>query len=129
MLQQYLSFRPNLITLQLSENAQNIATFGKDFAELVEEIRRSVPDAELILIGDFWNEEKSKIKRKLAESLNIPFVDLSRISDVKYMCQLGSYVWGDDGKVHEVYHEGVSMHPGDNAMEYIAKAIIHCIEV
>ena len=36
---------------------------------------------------------------------------------------LGTTVYGNDGVAHEINHDGVAKHPGDDAMKYIAEEI------
>ncbi len=124
----YLSGDLDLITLQLSENASDLTTFERDFEELIGHIREKCPDAELVIVDDFWSDEKSQIKSRTAKKLSVDFADLGRIRGVKsYQSEIGALVYGDDGIQHIVDHEGVAAHPGDKGMKYIAEAIVELV--
>lgn len=125
----YLSKDLDLISIQLGENVLDLSTFQSDFEYLLDYIKSSFPKAQLIVIGDFWeNAERDKIKQKVAEQCEVPYVDLTEIKDrEEYMAELGTSVYGDDKVWHKIEHGGVARHPGDNGMDYIARKIIEII--
>lgn len=129
LLDQYLDPRLNLITLQLSENVTNTATFEADFLELIEYIKEKAPYAQIIIIDDFWDAGyKSDIKEEVAIVADVSFVSLDEIKgDDAYRCGLGTTVYDENGHPHIVEHEGVAIHPNDLAMEYIANSVISFI--
>ena len=119
----------DLITLQLSENAVQSRSLGKNLADLVRYIQKKCPKAQLIIVDDFWSNAKSSAKKKTARSLNIPFADLSAIrGKEEYMQSLGSVVYGSDGGAHIIDREDVAKHPNDKGMAAIAQAIIKQIK-
>lgn len=127
LIKPYLNTMISLVTIQLGENIGNISTLDADFRELLSCIRNNAPQAEIVVIGDFWNPNGTRaiIKKRVADTEGLGFIDLSDIGDNKeYMCGLECQVYGDDGKKHVVNHEGVAKHPNDKAMEVIAKRII-----
>ncbi len=125
----HLSSDLDLVTIQLSENASDLTTFERDLEELIEHIREKCPDARIILVDDFWSDDKSKIKSRVAKNMDIQFANLGEIRGVKkYQSEMGAIVYGDDGSEHAVDHEGVAAHPGDKGMEYIAHAIIFVLK-
>lgn len=129
LLDVYLDLRIDLITIQLSENASDINAFEEDYVELIKYIQDKCPNAQIIIIDDFWdNSYKSTIKEKVALDFRISFVSLSDIKgDSYYQCGLGSVVFDDEGNPHTVEHEGVAVHPNDLGMKYIASAVIKAI--
>lgn len=129
LLDPYMDSRLNLVTIQLSENVSNMDTFEEDFTKLINYIREKSPEAQIIIIDDFWNSrDKSTIKARVAQKFNIAFVNLSEIKgNADYQCGLGTIVYDDEGNPHIVEHDGVAIHPGDLGMEYIANAIIDLI--
>lgn len=129
MIEPYLSDKLNLVTIQLSENAGDLSTFQSDYTELINHIKEKCPEAQILLVDDFWSNEKSNLKKEIASSNNISFVDLSEIRGMKeYQCGMNTIVYGDDGKENKVEHEGVAAHPGDKGMKFIADAIINMIK-
>ena len=121
----YLSADLDLITIQLSENVRDLTTFHADYLELIAYLKKSCPNAKIILIDDFWSDEKAALKKAVADELTIPFADLSAArGNTLYHCGMGTTVYGDDGAPHTVDHQGVANHPGDKGMRFIADAVL-----
>ncbi len=115
----------HLITIQLSENANDLSTFSEDLTELIAYVHARCPQARLLLIDDFWDSRKSAIKAQVAAQAHIDFISLDKIrNDKNAQCGIGTVVFGDDGTSHKVEHTGVATHPGDVGMQYIADSII-----
>ena len=129
VLDPYLTEEIDLVTIQLGENATNLKTLETDFLYLLEYIQEKVPEAQMIVIGDFWEyKERDSLKEKAADSCGVPFIDLSEIKDnTEYECGIGTVVFDAEGKSHTVEHEGVAGHPNDKAMGYIAEKIINVL--
>lgn len=128
MLDKYLSTSLNLITIQLSENANDLTSFESDYNEMIAYIKAKAPNAQIIIVDDFWDAYKSTSKHNIANENNVDFADLSGVrGDDKYKCGLDTIVYGDNGAEHTVTHGGVANHPGDLGMEYIANQIIKLI--
>jgi len=128
IIDRYLSDKLNLVTIQLSENANNTSTLESDYVSLINYIKRKAPNAEIILIGDFWDKDKTAIKARVAESTGAKLASLDDIvGDSSYKCGLNTTVYSDDGVAHTVTHDGVANHPGDRGMEYIANKVISLI--
>ncbi|MBR6427550.1 MAG: SGNH/GDSL hydrolase family protein [Clostridia bacterium] len=118
----------NLITVQLSENVTEKATLEEDFRELVNYIKNKCPDADIVVVDDYYNSEYSAMKKRVAEERGVKFADLSAIrGNAEYTVGMGTTVYGSDGTPHKIEHLGVSGHPGDKGMKYIANAIIGCL--
>lgn len=83
LLDPHLDSRLNLVTIQLSENVSNMDTFEEDFNELVNYIHEKTPDAQIIIIDDFWaTGDKSDIKERVANINGLAFVDLEAIKEM-----------------------------------------------
>lgn len=125
----YLSDKIDLVTIQLSENVSDNSTFESDFQYMVKYVAEKCPNAQIIVIDDFWDDEKSEMKKNAvdsvkAEGLNVGWVDLSEIRNKsEYQAGIGAIVYDKDGKEHSIKHDGVAMHPNDSAMGYYAKNI------
>ena len=119
------------ITVQLSENASDLSTFEKDCESLFLHIREMCGDeCQIIVVDDFWSDEKSEMKKRVAEELGLCFVDLSDIrGKSEYQAGMGTVVSGLDGIEHIIEHSGVAAHPGDEGMKYIAEKVIEEINV
>lgn len=125
----YLTEDLDLVTLQLSENVTDLSTFTQDYMYLVNYIKEKCPDAQVITIDEFWDNGKASLKKRVAEKCGVGFADLSAIRGLpEYQCGYGTVVYGDDGAEHKVLHTGVSGHPGDKGMQYIADAVIALLE-
>jgi hypothetical protein len=130
LLDDYLSEKIDLITIQLGENANDISTYESDFEELIAYVREKAPNASVCVIGDFWsNEDRDEQKEAAAASMQVPYVSLAEIKDNSdYMVGMGATVYGDDGEAHTVEHSGVATHPGDNGMAYIAREVLKVVK-
>lgn len=125
----YLSDKIDLVTIQLSENVTDTTTFENDFREMVQYISNRCPDAQIIVIDDFWDGNKSLVKRNAIEDLDVDFIDLNEIrGKPEYKAGLGTIVYDADGGSHVIEHKGVAAHPGDAGMRYYAEEIIRLIE-
>jgi hypothetical protein len=132
LLDELLTSGIDLVTVQMSENVNDFSTFKSDFQSLIRHIQEKCgQDVIIIIIDDYWDDDKSEIKRSIVEELkdpNIMFVDLSDIrGDSEYLCKLGTIIYGSDGAAYENEHEGVAAHPGDKGMKVIADRIINCV--
>ena len=115
----------DLITIQLSENANDLSTFSKDLIDLINYIHTHCPHAKILLIDDFWDNNKASIKSQVATQTHVDFISLDAVrNNPTAQCGLGTTVFGDDGTPHKVEHQGVAVHPGDSGMQYIANQII-----
>lgn len=125
----YLTSGLDLVTVQLSENASDLSTFEADFSSLLRHIREKCGDeTQIIVIDDFWSDERSGIKKAVAEELGVDFVDLSDIRGKdEYKAGMGTKVSGEDGEEHIIEHSGVANHPGDEGMRIIAERIIQYV--
>ena len=125
VLDSYLSSNLDLVTIQLSENASNIDTFETDCEELFNYIKDKAPNAQIIIIDDFWDKgDKSKMKKKAAEALGFDFVSLDDIKGkLEYQAGIGAVVEDKEGNKHTIEHSGVAAHPGDEGMKEIAERV------
>ena len=129
LIDRYLNDGIDWIIVQLGENVTDTTTFEADYVALLLHLHEAVPNAKLLTIGSVWkNETIDSIKQRVSEGLGIAYVDLAEIQDdPKYQAGLGTTVLGEDGKKHLIGHEGVSKHPGDPGMEYIAEKVMMVI--
>ena len=117
------------LVLQFGENVADAddsnSTFESDYKTLIDHIKEELPKTQIITIGTFWEDEiREKVKKKVADEEGVDYVDLSEIADKPYYeAGIGTKVEGDDGKIHEIEHSGVAIHPGDRGMNWIAKAL------
>lgn len=115
----------DLVTVQLSENLPSLTTFESDFEYLIQHIREKAPNARILILDDFWYQNRGYIKAVVAARSGITFVSLAEIrGNTDYQCGLGTVVYDADGGEHIVEHAGVAGHPGDSGMQYIADAIL-----
>lgn len=56
-LDHYLSSDLDLITVQLAENASDLATYQEDYVSLLEHIKDKAPNARILVVGDFWSRD------------------------------------------------------------------------
>lgn len=130
VLDRYLTSGIDLVTVQLSENCYDISTFVEDFESLIKHIKELSPGAQIIVIDDFGNVDKHKMKKAVCEKMGIDFVDLSDFYGRDgYKAGMGTVVAGADGAEHVIEHSGVAGHPGDAGMRAIADRIIEKIQL
>ena len=124
LLDVYLSNKLSLVTIQLGENASDISSYKEDLKNLVKYIKDKAPKAKIIIIDDFWDKEKSRIRKEVAEDLKLDFADLSEIRGNKdYQSREGLIAKGIHGENITVSKEAET-HPDDKGFKYIAEKII-----
>lgn len=125
-----LSNELNLVTIQLSENASDLSTFESDFEELIRYVQKRAPNAQLLVIGDFWDkEQKDERKQQACAETGVQFISLNEIKGLEqYQCGMKTTVYDSDGNPHIVEHSGVAKHPGDIGMKWIADQIIEAVK-
>ena len=130
LLDPYLYEQLNLVTIQLSENVQDLTTYEKDYEELISYVQSKAPKAQIIVVGDFWDAgDKTILKKVAANATGATFVSLNDIiGDPEYQSAMGAIVYDPEGGEHVVDHEGVAGHPGDKGMEYIAQGILDAMK-
>ncbi len=125
----FLSRELDLVTIQLSENVHDLGTFEEDLTLLVQTIRQYAPNARIILVDDFWDRDKSAIKRRVASQLDLPFADLAGIrGSASYQNRIGEPVFDPVTGQGMVLNDFVASHPNDRGMLYIANRIIGQIQ-
>ena len=126
----YLVPQVDLITIQLGENAKYVDTFEIDFEALIHHIQNKCPNAQIIVIGDFWKfVDRDEIKKRVSKKAKVEFIDLSMIREnPDYMAGVGSVVYDERGVEHSILHEGVAKHPNDKGMAFIARKILNVIK-
>lgn len=116
----------DLVTVQLGENVVDSSTFESDLQYLVSYIQDNCPEAQIIIIGNFWADDQLDLmKQSVADVNHTEYLSLSEIQNKDYYCGIGTVIEDDKGIEHIVNHNGVAKHPNDKAMEYIAKSIIN----
>jgi len=129
-LDKYLEADTDLITIMLGENVDNINELQENMITLIDYVKSKSPKAELIMIGMFWSDKiKDEIKKKVAEVVQIPFIELASKYDNDYFhSKIGSSVGEDIGEEkHKIDNVFVARHPGDTGMRAIANEILACI--
>ena len=122
----YLKPDLDLVTIFLGENIEDTSNLDYDFQNLINYIRYKSPEAKIIMIGMFWQDQDryltiEQIKRNVSEANQIPFVDLSEIANNdSYRAGMKTLVSGDDGAMHAIDDWAVAAHMNDSAMKYLA---------
>ena len=120
----YLSTDLDLVTIQLGENVMDTTYMQSDFETLISYVKTKAPNAKIIVIGQFWqNDVIDAAKRAACSTQGVPFVDLSPIWGMEYRIGMDAVVWGADGLTHTITDMAVAMHPNDAAMAYIGNAV------
>ncbi len=130
VLDPYLSPKLNLVTIQLSENVSDTTTFETDLEALINYVKEKAPDAQILVIDDFFNDgDKEEMKKTAAANTGVQFLSLDEIKgNPEYTCGLGTVVFDAVGNGHIVEHGGVAAHPGDKGMQFIADTIIDALK-
>lgn len=136
LLDPYLSGKLELVTIQLGENAiPDAAGFAADFPKLIQYIRGKAPNAQIVIVGNFWNcAVETAVKQQCAAAGGLAYVDLSDISVEPYVTGTSSpYVFGNElaydanGVGHTCSKEAVSCHPNNAGMQVIAQRILRTV--
>ena len=103
-LDSYLSPNLDLITIQLGENVKDTSTLEKDYEDLINYVKDKAPEAQIVVIGEFWrDEEKDSDKKQACEATDASFVNLSSMwDDTSFQAGMGSTVYGSDGEAHTI---------------------------
>ncbi len=125
-LDELLDRRPDFITVQLGENANDLTDFETDFIQLLRYVSEKVPGAKIAVIGDFWeNGDRDRMKERAANLARVSYLPLGSIKDnPAYQCGMHTVVRDPQGNLHTVEHEGVAAHPGNIGMQAIADIIL-----
>lgn len=125
-----LSDELDLVTIQLGENASDLSTFESDFEELIRYVQKGAPNAQILVIGDFWDEEKKdEMKRQACEETVVKFIRLDEIKGMnQYQCGMNTTVYDSNDNPHIVEHAGVADHPGDEGMKWITDQIVKAVK-
>lgn len=121
----------DLVVIQLGENARDTTNFEADYETLVEFVKNNNPEAQVVLVGDFWYKAgRDAMKIGVAERLNCDYVDISDFrKNLKYQSYKGDKVYGEDGNIHEVDFDPVTVHPNDLGMKTIAERILDKVDL
>lgn len=122
-----LSDKLNLVTIQLGENVIDDSHYEDDLEILIAYVRQRAPEAEIVVIGDFWDKNRNGQRKQAAKRQNVLFADLSDIIGNKdYQSKEGIVCTLDDGSTIAVSKEAET-HPGDKGMAYIAERVMEQI--
>ena len=120
----YLSDKLDLVSIQLGENAFNLSTYQEDLKSLIAYVRKKAPKATIIVIGDWWSDDRNAMRKAAASETGCLFADLSEVMrDTAYQSKAGTICYIEDGSTIEVSEEAAT-HPGDKGMKYIADAVM-----
>ncbi len=95
LLDEYLDEKLNLVTIQLGENVIDMETFETDYEELIRYIQRKAPQAQIIVVDEFWRDDnKSAQKVETVNNTGVQFVNLDEIKEkAEYQCGIGTMVY------------------------------------
>lgn len=114
----------DLVVLRLGENVTYYSDFQNQYKILIQYIQSKVPNATIILGGQFWtNATKETAMQNAANELGLPFVSVKHLDSATYKQTVGGVVQGDDGLPHTITDSGVANHPNDLGMLKIAEAL------
>lgn len=129
LLDDLLKISYDYIVLQLGENVFSIDTLEGDFYSLLKYLKKSSPDADILVCSSFFiKDDVDDIKRRVC----------SKIKEVKYVSfkdirGIVPYIAGNnieiklDNKIFHINHNGVAIHPGDKGMEIYADRLFEAI--
>lgn len=128
LLDVYLDKKLNLVTIQLGENVSDLKNFEQDLIDLINYIKQKAPEAQIIIIGDFWDSQKNNIRKSAAQKTKCAFADLSEIIGNKtYQSKKGAVGYYNKNETY-VVNERMETHPNDKGMEYIANKIFSLVK-
>ena len=121
----YLSPAIDIISLQLGENVSQLdKTYEIDLQILVDYVRQAAPKAQIVIIDDFWDTNRSKVRQRVADKTNCLFADLASIRGKReYQSREGIVCYMIDGSM-EYVTKNAETHPGDEGMHFIAESVL-----
>lgn len=130
LIDNYLSNKIDLITIQLGENVTDTSTFESDLLYFVQYVKEKAPETQIIIIGNTWkNDIIENAKMNVAKLEKVDYIDLKEIQDnEEYRNKLGDIVYDKDGNSHAINYDAVAAHPNDKAMSYIAEKLLEKIK-
>ena len=125
----YLNQKPDLVTIQLAENASNIDTFQEDYVELIQYIQTKSPNTFIICLGAILGSvSKTALIKSAAEECDVQFIDFTNIYTLpNFKSAMGTTIYKANGETFTVTHSGVAGHPGDEGFRLIAQEILRVI--
>ena len=109
------AFQADIVVFRLGENVvkENFPYLKEATKEFLAYL--TPPNASVLLTSGFWkNEERDRAIMEAALEMGYPCIDIAHTDDS--MMALGKFA-----------HHGVSIHPGDEGMEMIARKILEAI--
>ena len=132
----------DLVTVDLGENCNRDIdknVFEADFLSLLQYIKSKVPDAQIIVIGDFYSNPKlggkgarAELEHKAADAVGAAFVDVEDMEDnPDYMAFSVSPAIATDenGDEYEMTESAILWHPSDLGMSVIAERLFERVDV
>lgn len=113
----------DLVVVQLNENAAYSETMQSSWEALYDYIRSVCPNANIIQIIGWYNADKYSAISNAAINKGVTLIDCSYYTGLGQYA-LGDYVTGSDGVYHAISNSGVTAHPSDIGLYYIAKMIL-----
>ena len=132
-LKKTLKKKAQLLVIQYGDNVRNASFFEAALTDLVQYIQKLSPDTRIMILGnlelkDSVNRKTEEIKKKVALSCGVGFVDLSPIAGKKEY-QIGyTRIQDRRGRWHQIKYDAVAVHPNDKGMAWIAEKIVNAYE-
>lgn len=130
----YVTEDLDLITVMLGDNIDQDedesddeyrSKNASDYKDLIRYLKEAAPNAEIVLIGCFWEDTLLDLAMQTAcEENEVPFIGLYEIQGDDYRAGQWAEVEGADDTDHIILGTGAAEHPNDKAMRYIADRII-----
>ena len=112
------AFDPDILIFRLGENVPKDADPAQYASALEAFVQYVCPNGKVIFTTTVWqSESRSAPIRALAKKRNEPCIELSEIGTRDDLMAIGKFE-----------HRGVSIHPGDKGMRYIAEKIFEALK-
>lgn len=123
----YFATNPDMVILQLGENANNnIPQISTNWQRMFDYVRSKAPQAKIVCTGMFWTNIDREVQIKAAcDAKGVQYVKIDNFFDPTHTSFKGAIVKGDDGLDHVINDAGVSWHPNDLGMKRIADTIFN----
>ena len=110
------NYNPDLVIFQGGENDPFDDAFRQCYKSLITYYKRNPLEkkTDAIVLGDWYNREKSDFDRQIASEAGYPFIDLFSIQELEQNK-------GDGGRFN---HPGVASHPNDSGMKSISENLV-----
>ena len=120
----------DLVIIRLGTNvpAANVSGLEAALENLIDYVMSAAPSAKVVITGQFYpSAGREAACQTAAAAKGIDYIRIDQFGIAAYKEEVGHYVYGDDGEIHEINHSGAANHPSNKGMLALANTILNAI--